>query len=138
MKILPLLLICVLLMGAKCTQKYSAPDVEVCTILVDKDDNSTCFCGDNRLTDIVALAEKVNAQMNGHHAREATLDYLFDNEVAIVKDKFYEFHIQYCRGYQAIGPEDQSSLEIWAENNRVERIKSESDLKKKKKWFWKK
>jgi len=53
------------------------------------------------------------------------LSYIEDNKKAIIKDKEYVLHGWYCRGYSAVSARNRETLENWAEENRVERIKCE-------------
>ena len=131
MKLITLLLL-FSISGCQSTGKYSAPRLEDCINLATYDEATgttsfRCFCTDSKLSkkNFNDLFDKVKKQMSNHPEANQMLSYIEDNKKAIIKDKEYVLHGWYCRGYSAVSARNRETLENWAEENRVERIKCE-------------
>ena len=144
-----LLIVCLpLFLGVASCDKYAPPKVEQCSIIVMVDeqgvDSATCYCADITLEsfdDFEGLVDRIQSRMQDHPKAKHVLGRVIDNMDRILEEKTYELPIFYCRGYVSTSAQEFSRLENWAEDNRIERIKCEKDVqkKKRKKWkFWKK
>lgn len=141
MKTIPIILMLLpLILASKCNEKYSAPEAEDCVLLTVWDaekgtDKGTCFCIDDRInkdTFDSILTNRVEKAFNTHPLKSEALRYLAENKEKIIKTKEYEVpFLAYCRGFPTTNPSDKAKLENWAEENRLARIKAESNQKKK-------
>lgn len=127
-----------LIFAGKCSEKYSAKTEEDCMVLTTWDesketDTATCFCIDDNFNgktkDQVKeiLMTKINGSMVNHPLKQTVIDYVNTNIADIVKLKEYEMPIPYCRGYSATNPSARARIEKKFEENRVGRLKCESN-----------
>ncbi len=136
MNILNLILLCTLLISARCsTTRYSPPWVEYCVVEVFVDNEnqtqeSDCFCVDHNMNSKTfdAFVAKVKLRMSDHYMASETVATVIANKDKIIEAKEYVMPLYYCQAYQALGPKEMAKMEKWAEKNRVERIKCEDNL----------
>jgi len=115
---------------------YSPPVVEECVVISSwnrglETDTGTCFCIDKSIKDeqgFIKLQAAVKRYFNGHPLKDSTLSYLRENKKSILEKNEYELPLNYCRGYVAVSMSIRKELEVWAQTNRIERIRCENNL----------
>lgn len=140
MKIILLLMSLVFIVGASSCNpgdKYQAQPQEDCALLTkwvpeSKMDWVTCYCVDKNIKDdatfTTILLNRVKANMSNHPLAQQAINYVTENEKAIIANQQYELPAQYCRGYSMTNPQARSELQSWSEDNRLQRIKCEQQI----------
>lgn len=114
--------------------KYGPPQFEGCIILVDamNNDKASCGCIDYKVNSVDAFNDyflpSIRKRMVDHPDAQEVIDGLVANYKSIIKTHEYILPIFACRGYKAVSAMNEAKLKNWAEDNRVKRIKCESDL----------